>query len=65
VKFLKGHLYTHTSMLDAAILVVKVQYRGSAYTKLRIEWWNQRGMSLGLGEVITIKREDLRHWREL
>lgn len=59
-------LYTHKNMLDCAILVLK-SYRVAhdGRYKLKIQWFNKRGMNLGFTERVTITRDQLKNWYEI
>jgi hypothetical protein len=51
-------------MLDCAILVHKTQYVGPNYSKIRITWFNKRGMCLGITETIKINKSEYKNWHE-
>lgn len=50
-------------MLDAEIYVIKVQYKGSRYWKLRVNWI-VRGVNHG-ANTIKIDVADLWKWKRL
>ena len=57
--------YTHKNMLDAAILVLGVFRTRTGNYKLKIGWFNKRGMDLGFTERVTITKEQLPKWGEV
>lgn len=64
MRFKSCFFYTHKKMLDAAILIQKTQYVGVNYSKVRVTWFNRRGMCLGITETIKIKKSEYNNWYE-
>lgn len=63
--FKKGCAYSHSRMLDAAILVLGSQRNTDGSYKLKIRWVNRRGLDLGLNEDVTIVKEEVKNWYEI
>ena len=62
--FQKGKTYTHKNMLDVMILVDHISPSRENCTALGVQWFNQRGMNLGIRENVKITKEELNDWYE-
>jgi hypothetical protein len=64
----EGKVYKHKRNTDVAILVLYVRERESC-VEVDIAWINvvnpKRHLSMGMGETILIKKEDLNNWKLL
>jgi len=69
----KSGTWTHEKFKDVFVNILRVQYRGPKYTKVRVEWWNKNGMPtryaglikpypIGITETIKIRTEDYQYW---
>ena len=54
--------WTHERFMDVKLLVLKVQYADARKIKVKVEWWNRRGMFLGIRQTIVISTKDLIRW---
>lgn len=60
---MKAHtLYRHPSCLDVDMYVVKVEWRGPSYLKLKVKWWNRHGRFFHCDDRVRVKRSDLAKW---
>lgn len=62
--FHRGRCYTHKNMLDMVIYVTHIVFKGNNYTKLRIRWFNRRGLDINQEEVVKIKVSEYENWYE-
>lgn len=54
--------YKHENCIDAYVNVIEVQFKGSDYWKVKVEWW-VRDYPITKPEVIRIKVTDLDKWK--
>lgn len=60
-----AHTYTHNRMLDCAIYVM-ISYRlPDGRYKLKVRWFNRRGMDLGIDEKVIITRDEVKNWYQI
>lgn len=52
-------------MLDTAIHVLDILENKSKHIKLKIKWFNRRGMDLNILETIKINKSDFYNWYRL
>lgn len=64
MKFEQGKVYTHKNMLDTIVYVLQVLPVNNDYTKLKVKWFNRRGMDLNIEEVIEINKSEFSRWYE-
>lgn len=64
MKFEKGKVYSHKNMLDLNIYVLYVFHTNNDSVKLIVQWYNRRGMYLGVQETIKINDSELPRWYE-
>ncbi len=62
--FISGATYRHMKCLDVDIAVIKVQFRGPSYWKLRVAYVLRNGAILG-SETVSIKVDQMEHWRRV
>lgn len=62
--FEKGKFYTHKNMLDMIIYVQHVVSSEDDPLKLRIAWFNNRGMNINQEETVNIYHKELPNWYE-
>jgi hypothetical protein len=62
--FVRGNFYRHKRFLDCKILVLKVQFYGLEYTKIKMEWRINRfgGYPLNVRQNMKIDNKDLKNW---
>lgn len=62
--FKAGEAYKHIHNTDIAMHVVKVQYRGDKYWKLRVKWWNifSKFFLLPMPETVKVSVKDFKNW---
>lgn len=62
-----GHLYRHPRCLDIDLFVVRVQYRGLRYIKVRVRYWHRTAKAFlnWDAETVTIRCRDLYKWTEV
>lgn len=53
--------WRHKNFLDAYILILKVQYRGPDYVRVKVEWWI-RGRFIGIKGTYKIYKKDYPNW---
>ncbi len=66
-RFNRG-FFTHDRFMDVFIEVLRVQYRGPKYTKLKIRWWNKSQSNNPFiidysSYTIKILHTDLKQWK--
>ena len=64
MRFKQGGIYTHQNMLDMVVFVQQVFPVNEDYVKLKVKWFNRRGMDIHVEETITIQKKDLKFWYE-
>jgi hypothetical protein len=64
MKFEEGKSYTHKRMLDCVIYVRHVAFESDEVIKLKVSWFNNRGMSLRISESINIREHEFNNWYE-
>ena len=60
--FKPGEFYIHRNMLDAAILVTASLLKDDGSYDLGVRWFLQRGLSLNIAEMVTVKEKDIKNW---
>ncbi len=63
--FQKYRTYTHKNMLDAAFMVLSSFRTPKGDYKLKIRWFNRRGMDLGLNETVKVVQAQVGNWAEV
>lgn len=63
-RFSKG-MWDHERFSDVYMEVIKVQYRGTKYTKMRVTWWHRNGYPLTAGckQTVKIYKKDYFKWK--
>lgn len=64
MKFERNKIYTHKNMLDMLVFVIYDYMPFESYTKLRIKWFNRRGLDVNQEETIKITNEEAINWYE-
>lgn len=64
MKFEQGKVYTHQNMLDLVIFVQQIFPVNENYLKLKVRWFNRRGMDIKLEETIKINKSEFPRWYE-
>lgn len=62
--FQKYKSYIHKNMLDCVIVVQNSFRLPDGRYKLKIHWFNRRGLDLGIRENVVINREQIPNWYE-
>lgn len=62
MKFEQGKVYTHQNMLDVVMLVHQTWSVHKDYVRLRVNWFNRRGMDLNAQEVIKVNKSEFKRW---
>lgn len=65
MRFERFKLYSHNRMLDAAIFVQEAMHCTLGRTKLKVLWFNKRGLNLGVSETVLITPAEMGNWYEL
>ena len=65
MRFARLAVYRHRNCLDVDILVLKVQYTGPKYTRLRIMYFYRNGTSLNIGDNVKIETAQYLNWRRV
>ena len=64
-KFTKGP-WRHRRMVDVFVDIIKIQYVGEKYTKLKVIWMNRgytgKPWMLTMPENVKVMREDEKDW---
>lgn len=59
------HKYTHVNAMDVVIFVLSVHYVGPNYTRLKVRWFNKRGLNLNVIQNVKITKEQYPNWSEI
>jgi len=63
--FKQYRVYTHTRMLDCAILVLKSFRIQDGRYKLRVRWMYKNGNDMGFIENVVVVPEQVGNWYEI
>ena len=63
--FKKFKTYTHKAMLDVVVLVLTSYRLEDGRYRLKVRWFNRRGIDLGIQETITITKPQVKNWYEM
>lgn len=64
MRFVSGCYYRHSNCLDVDIRVIKRQFVGELYTKLKVDWVDRNHTGhYQLGESIKILKKDYSKWK--
>ena len=63
--FRKFRTYSHIRMLDCAIHILSSYRVKDGRYKLKIMWFNKRGMDLGFRETVTVSPKEVKNWYEM
>jgi hypothetical protein len=58
-------IWTHERFMDVMVYILKVGYRGKTNCKLKVQWFNTRGMDLRITQNIRIESKQYPYWRRV
>ena len=61
----KGKTYRHRNCIDMDMWIIKIQYLGPRYMKLKICWVNRFNPNILHPDHVTVQLKDMCNWAEV